>query len=31
VAPSNGDVIPLSKPPFYVIEVIPAITFTFGG
>lgn len=25
------DAVPLVAPPFYVIEVIPAITFTFGG
>jgi succinate dehydrogenase/fumarate reductase flavoprotein subunit len=25
------DAAPLVNPPFYVIEVIPAITFTFGG
>lgn len=33
-APSPGrklDAEPLLKPPFYVIEVIPAITFTFSG
>jgi succinate dehydrogenase/fumarate reductase flavoprotein subunit len=32
--PSPGrklDAAPLVKPPFYVIEVIPAITFTFSG
>ena len=33
-APNPGrklDAEPLLKPPFYVIEVIPAITFTFSG
>ena len=33
-APSPGrtlDAAPLINPPFYVIEVIPAITFTFSG
>jgi succinate dehydrogenase/fumarate reductase flavoprotein subunit len=33
-APNPGrklDAAPLVNPPFYVIEVIPAITFTFGG
>ena len=33
-APDPGrrlDAVPLTDPPFYVIEVIPAITFTFGG
>ncbi len=33
-APSPGrklDAAPLVNPPFYVIEVIPAITFTFSG
>ena len=33
-APSPGrklDAAPLLDPPYYVIEVIPAITFTFGG
>jgi succinate dehydrogenase/fumarate reductase flavoprotein subunit len=25
------DARPLTEPPFYVIEVVPAITFTFGG
>ena len=26
-----NDARPLTEPPYYVIEVIPAITFTFGG
>jgi len=25
------DAVPIDRPPFYVIEVVPAITFTFGG
>ena len=25
------DAVPIQDPPFYVIEVVPAITFTFGG
>ncbi|HEY5626182.1 MAG TPA: FAD-binding protein, partial [Dehalococcoidia bacterium] len=29
--PRVNDVMPVAKPPFYVIEVIPAITFTFEG
>jgi succinate dehydrogenase/fumarate reductase flavoprotein subunit len=26
-----NDALPLAEPPFYVVELIPAITFTFGG
>jgi succinate dehydrogenase/fumarate reductase flavoprotein subunit len=29
--PRTNDATPLLTPPYYVIEVIPAITFTFGG
>jgi succinate dehydrogenase/fumarate reductase flavoprotein subunit len=29
--PRTRDTDPLTRPPFYVIEVIPAITFTFQG
>jgi succinate dehydrogenase/fumarate reductase flavoprotein subunit len=29
--PRRLDAVPLQDPPFYVIEVVPAITFTFGG
>jgi succinate dehydrogenase/fumarate reductase flavoprotein subunit len=29
--PRKLDADPLLRPPFYIIEVIPAITFTFGG
>jgi succinate dehydrogenase/fumarate reductase flavoprotein subunit len=25
------DAVPIDRPPFYVIEAVPAITFTFGG
>ena len=25
------DAVPIEDPPYYVIEVVPAITFTFGG
>jgi succinate dehydrogenase/fumarate reductase flavoprotein subunit len=29
--PRARDALPLGEPPFYVVEVVPAITFTFGG
>ena len=29
--PRRYDAVPIQDPPFYVIEVVPAITFTFGG
>jgi len=29
--PRLRDALPLVEPPFYVVEVVPAITFTFGG
>jgi succinate dehydrogenase/fumarate reductase flavoprotein subunit len=29
--PRVNDALPLAEPPFYVVELIPAITFTFGG
>jgi hypothetical protein len=29
--PRAYDSVPINRPPFYVIEAIPAITFTFGG
>jgi succinate dehydrogenase/fumarate reductase flavoprotein subunit len=29
--PRRYDPVPIDRPPFYVIETIPAITFTFGG
>ena len=29
--PRRFDAAPIQDPPFYVIEVVPAITFTFGG
>lgn len=29
--PRRRDAAPLVDPPYYVIEVVPAITFTFGG
>ena len=29
--PRRFDAVPIQDPPFYVIEVVPAITFTFGG
>jgi succinate dehydrogenase/fumarate reductase flavoprotein subunit len=29
--PREKDATPLTTPPYYVIEVVPAITFTFGG
>jgi succinate dehydrogenase/fumarate reductase flavoprotein subunit len=29
--PRHYDPVPINRPPFYVIEAIPAITFTFGG
>jgi succinate dehydrogenase/fumarate reductase flavoprotein subunit len=31
VPPRAKDATPLLTPPYYVIEVVPAITFTFGG
>lgn len=29
--PRAHDATPIDKPPFYVVEAVPAITFTFGG
>jgi succinate dehydrogenase/fumarate reductase flavoprotein subunit len=29
--PRQHDALPIDKPPFYVVEAVPAITFTFGG
>jgi succinate dehydrogenase/fumarate reductase flavoprotein subunit len=29
--PRKHDPAPIDKPPFYVVEAVPAITFTFGG
>jgi succinate dehydrogenase/fumarate reductase flavoprotein subunit len=29
--PRANDATPLLDPPYYVIEVVPAITFSFGG
>jgi succinate dehydrogenase/fumarate reductase flavoprotein subunit len=29
--PRQFDAAPIDQPPFYVIETVPAITFTFGG
>ena len=29
--PRRFDAVPIDSPPFYVIEAVPAITFTFGG
>jgi succinate dehydrogenase/fumarate reductase flavoprotein subunit len=29
--PRRFDATPIDRPPFYVVEVVPAITFTFGG
>jgi succinate dehydrogenase/fumarate reductase flavoprotein subunit len=29
--PRRFDAVPIDRPPFYVIEAVPAITFTFGG
>lgn len=29
--PREFDATPIDQPPFYVIETVPAITFTFGG
>jgi len=29
--PREFDAVPIDTPPFYVIETVPAITFTFGG
>ena len=29
--PRRFDAVPIQDPPYYVIEVVPAITFTFGG
>jgi succinate dehydrogenase/fumarate reductase flavoprotein subunit len=29
--PRRFDTAPIDRPPFYVIEALPAITFTFGG
>jgi succinate dehydrogenase/fumarate reductase flavoprotein subunit len=29
--PREFDAVPIDRPPFYVIEAMPAITFTFGG
>jgi succinate dehydrogenase/fumarate reductase flavoprotein subunit len=29
--PRQFDAAPIDRPPFYVIEAVPAITFTFGG
>jgi succinate dehydrogenase/fumarate reductase flavoprotein subunit len=29
--PRRYDTAPIDRPPFYVIEALPAITFTFGG
>ena len=29
--PRQFDATPIDRPPFYVIETVPAITFTFGG
>jgi succinate dehydrogenase/fumarate reductase flavoprotein subunit len=29
--PHHFDPTPLDQPPFYVVEAVPAITFTFGG
>jgi succinate dehydrogenase/fumarate reductase flavoprotein subunit len=29
--PRRLDAVPIDRPPFYVIEAVPAITFTFGG
>ena len=31
VPPRKNDATPLLNPPYFVIEVVPAITFTFGG
>ena len=29
--PRQYDATPIDRPPFYVVEAVPAITFTFGG
>ena len=29
--PRRFDAVPIDRPPFYVIEAVPAISFTFGG
>src|SRR5205814_2855552 len=29
--PRQFDAVPIDRPPFYVIEAVPGITFTFGG
>jgi succinate dehydrogenase/fumarate reductase flavoprotein subunit len=29
--PRSHDPAPIDRPPFYVVEAVPAITFTFGG
>jgi succinate dehydrogenase/fumarate reductase flavoprotein subunit len=29
--PRRFDATPIDRPPFYVVETVPAITFTFGG
>jgi succinate dehydrogenase/fumarate reductase flavoprotein subunit len=29
--PRRHDAVPIDRPPFYVVEAVPAITFTFGG
>jgi succinate dehydrogenase/fumarate reductase flavoprotein subunit len=29
--PRSVDARPLTEPPYYVVEVVPAITFSFGG
>jgi succinate dehydrogenase/fumarate reductase flavoprotein subunit len=29
--PRKHDAAPIDKPPFYIVEAVPAITFTFGG
>ena len=29
--PRRFDAVPIDRPPFYVIETVPAISFTFGG
>jgi succinate dehydrogenase/fumarate reductase flavoprotein subunit len=29
--PRTHDAAPIDRPPFYVVEAVPAITFTFGG
>jgi succinate dehydrogenase/fumarate reductase flavoprotein subunit len=29
--PREFDAVPIDRPPFFIIEAVPAITFTFGG